>query len=95
MQSLPILVWTKKILPLLKNNLGNDDYKKIRNEIFDYSVFSSDGHATERQAKRIMDVYNKSLSMPFWLFSLMMKLRHSFRRFKLKQLEKEFPLTPE
>ncbi|MCK5147138.1 CDP-glycerol glycerophosphotransferase family protein [bacterium] len=56
------------ILPHVMSNLDNDLYNDKRNEIFKYTVFQPDGHATERQAKAIIDFYKKYENIPYsWL----------------------------
>lgn len=89
-----VLYKQEDILPSIATNLEKDNYKKIRNEIFNYSVFSSDGKATERQAEKILDLYRRSEKLPYWLFYKVMRFKHLCRRMKLKKLAKEFPLVP-
>jgi len=74
-----VLYKFEDILPVLTRNLEEDRHKKTRNEIFNYSIFSPDGRATQRQAKKILDLYKSTLRTPYWLFSLLMRIRHTIR----------------
>jgi len=81
-----VLYKPEDILPVLARNLENDVHNKIRNEIFNYSIFSPDGKATERQAEKILALYKESLKLPYWLFRISMRLRHALRRVKVKHV---------
>jgi hypothetical protein len=89
-----VLYKPEDILPSIQRNLENDQFNKIRNEIFNYSIFSPDGHATERQAKKILELYKNSQKLPFSLFSIVMATKHLYRRLKLKMLALKYPLIP-
>ena len=74
-----VLYKFEDILPVLTRNLEEDIHKETRNEIFNYSIFSPDGKATQRQAKKILELYKSTLRIPYWLISLSMRIRHSIR----------------
>ena len=65
------------ILTHIENNLAADLYKTKRNEIFEYTVFQPDGHASERQAESIIEYYNRFEKVPYWwlIFSTMIYRR--------------------
>jgi CDP-glycerol glycerophosphotransferase (TagB/SpsB family) len=89
-----VLYHPEDILPILQRNLQVDSYQEKRNEILNYSIFSPDGHATQRQAKKILQLYKQSQKLPYWLFSITMICKHIYRRYKLKALAIKSPLTP-
>lgn len=90
-----VLYKVEDILPTLAKNLEHDAYSQKRNEIFNYSVFSPDGHATSRQADKILEIYQKNSGLPYCLFSIMMRVKHIFRRFKLSMLKMKYPIRPD
>lgn len=56
------------IARLVKENIAEDRYNRIRNKIFNYTVYKPDGNAAERQSKAIVDLYRKNEKTPyFWL----------------------------
>ena len=56
------------IYKFVSENLDQDKYKEIRNNLFHYTVFQPDGNATQRQAEAIIDFYKKHEKTPyFWL----------------------------
>ena len=68
------------ILPLVMANLKEDGYRDKRNEIFKYTVFQPDGHATERQAQAIIDFYQRYERVPYWWLYLTTYLYRRLRR---------------
>jgi CDP-glycerol glycerophosphotransferase (TagB/SpsB family) len=70
----------KDILPMIEKNLDEDVYRQKRNEIFNYTVFQPDGHATQRQAQAIIDFYQKYEHQPYWWLLLTSYLFRRFRR---------------
>ena len=77
-----------EILPVLESNLAVDAYRERRNQIFHYSIFQPDGHATERQANAIMALYNKYRHLPYWQFALRMAYKQNMKRFWVKFIGK-------
>lgn len=68
------------ILPMIEKNLDEDVYRQKRNEIFNYTVFQPDGHATQRQAQAIIDFYRKYEHQPYWWLLLTSYLFRRYRR---------------
>jgi len=68
------------ILPMVLANLKIDRYRVKRNEIFNYTVFQPDGHATERQAQAIIDFYRRYEHVPYWWLYIHTYAVRRFRR---------------
>ena len=68
------------ILPFIQHNLENDIYQKIRNKIFEYTVFQPDGHATIRQVNAIIEYYKRFEKIPYWWLFLSTKIQRRIRR---------------
>jgi hypothetical protein len=56
------------IRKFVASNLNEDKYQLKRNTIFNYTVFQPDGNATIRQAKAIIEFYNKYAGKPYYPF---------------------------
>ena len=73
------------ILPFVKRNLEKDIYREKRNEIFRYTVFQPDGHATERQAEAILEFYKRFEKIPYgWLLfttTIQRRIRRNYSKF--------------
>lgn len=68
------------ILPMILANLETDRYRAKRNEIFNYTVFQPDGHATERQAQAIIEFYRRFEHLPYWWLYISTFAVRRFRR---------------
>ena len=60
----------EEIWPLVQRGLEGDPHREKRNQLFEYTVFRPDGHATERQAQAIIDFYRRYERWPYWLLML-------------------------
>lgn len=67
------------ILAHVKRNLVEDIHRKKRNEIFNYTVFQPDGHASERQAEAIIEFYKRYEKLPYWWLML---TTYNYRRIR-------------
>lgn len=67
------------ILAHVQRNLANDIHREKRNEIFNYTVFQPDGHASERQAEAIKEFYERYEKMPYWWLML---TTYNYRRMR-------------
>jgi len=74
------------IAPFVRENIAHDKYKAIRNQIFNYTVFQPDGHATERQAKAILDFAEGYKNTPYYWLLITSYLWRRYRRQKQKAL---------
>jgi CDP-glycerol glycerophosphotransferase (TagB/SpsB family) len=74
------------ILSLVKRNLEEDIYRKKRNEIFEYTVFQPDGHASERQAKAIIDYYKRFENVSYGWLMFTTTFKRRFLRHKIKTM---------
>ncbi len=54
-----VLYEEKDIVPAIEENLKEDKYKSIRNDLLEHSFHQPDGHATERQVAEVVTLYNK------------------------------------
>lgn len=79
-----------EILPLVKENLSVDKYKKIRSRIFNYTVSQPDGNATERQANAIRDFYINLPKTPYLLFMIQSYLWSRGRRIATKFINRYY-----
>lgn len=74
----------ESILPIVNRNIESDVYQQKRNEIFNYTVFQPDGHATERQANAIIDFYQRYIKTPYWWLFLTSMAAQRHRRNVIK-----------
>lgn len=70
---------TSDIAALIEKNLNKDEHKEKRNELFHYSLYKPDGHATERQVAAIKELYDSYRHIPYWLFNILMMAKHFYR----------------
>lgn len=80
----------EEILPLIQKNIAQDDYNKIRNKLFQYTVYKPDGNATDRQIKAITDFYDKFEKQPYWWLLLHSYIFRRTRRNVSKLLNKYY-----
>lgn len=81
---------TEDIKKYVAENLKEDKYKTIRNEIFHYTVFQPDGKATERQANAIKDYYIKISNKPYWPFIINTYLWNLVRKGIIRSVNKYY-----
>lgn len=63
-----VLYNPEDIVPMLQRNLDEDRYQHIRNELLHYAFSEADGHAGERQAHAIVELYRCVESKSrFWM----------------------------
>jgi len=72
------------ILPFVQQNLGKDVYQEKRNEIFNYTVFRPDGHASKRQAEAIIEFYKRYENQPYWKLYLSTYIKRRLKRYNIK-----------
>lgn len=82
----------KDILPIVKENIENDKYKDIRNEIFNYTVFQPDGNATVRQALEIANYYDRLPKTPYGFFIVQTFVWGRGRRTLIKLINQYYKL---
>ncbi len=80
------------IKKLVEENLVEDKYYKIRNEIFNYTVFQPDGKATDRQVEAIIEFYKKNEKTPYFLYILSTWAWKRFRRLSIVIVNKYYHL---
>jgi hypothetical protein len=74
----------------VKANLDADSYNKIRNEVFQYTVYKPDGNATERQVKAIADFVNAYSSTPYYWLLFTSWIWRRYRRSVAKLLNRYY-----
>jgi len=78
------------ILHLVDKNITEDAYRKIRNQIFNYTVFQPDGNATQRQADAVIEFYKRYEKTNYWWLLLTSYVFRRFRRQMTKAMNKYY-----
>ncbi len=86
-----------ELLQYVGKNLTTDEYKKARNDLYNYTIHNPDGKALDRQIKQVLKLYKKYEKQSYlWFFIkcyLLKRLKHVKYKLMLRRYNKHAKIS--